>query len=95
MTDKGFDIDYVANLSRLALNKEERETFSQQLSNILGFVDKLSELQVENVEPMAQAAGLKSFLREDAVKDSLPVAKALENAPAKEESSFLVPPPIE
>ena len=58
MSDSEFDIKYVANLARIALNPEEEERLGSQLGDILGYVKKLEELDVSDVEPMAHAVPL-------------------------------------
>ena len=53
MSDSEFDIKYVANLARIALTPEEEARLGSQLGDILGYVKKLEELDVSDVEPMA------------------------------------------
>jgi len=59
----------VADLARLDLSEQELELYGEQLSNILVFVDQLSEVDTSNVEPTAQVTGLLNVLREDEVFD--------------------------
>ena len=58
MSDSEFDIKYVANLARIALTPEEEARLGSQLGDILGYVKKLEELDVSDVEPMAHAVPL-------------------------------------
>ena len=55
LSAQGFDVKYVTHLARLALTPEEEENFQAQLGNILGYIAKLNELDVANVEPTAHA----------------------------------------
>ncbi len=89
-------VEHVAKLARLSLTAEEVDRFSQQLSSILGYIEKLQQLDVEGVEPTTHAVAVESTpLREDEPRPSLPVDRALANAPAKEGTSFSVPRIIE
>jgi len=95
MADKEIDVQYVAHLARLALTPEEQEKLSAQLGNILGYVEKLAELDVSQVEPTAHAVPLHNVTRADEVRPSLPTDEALRNAPAKANGLFLVPKIVE
>ena len=74
------DVKHVAKLSRLELTNEELEMYSEQLSSILDFVDKLNEVDTENVEATAQVTGLKNVLRKDETTPSLSQEKALSSS---------------
>ena len=88
------DVTYVADLARLRLTPEETATFQKQLGDILGYVGKLSEVDVSHVSLLGEA-DLKNKLRADVLVPSLPVAEALANAPAQENNLFVVPRIIE
>jgi len=109
VTDK--DVAYVADLANLELTGEERARMLRDLNSILDYVERLSELETENVAPMAQVSdrygvdesrqGSDRFayaIRED-VKDglrpSLPHDIALKNAPDTDGTFFEVPKVIE
>ena len=81
----------VAKLSKLELTEEEIEMFSKQLGDILKFVEKLNELDTENVEPFYELINQKTPLREDIPKEGLTQKEALKNAPQKEDGFFVVP----
>lgn len=83
-------VRHVAMLSRLKLSDEQIHHFADQLSDILGYVDKLAELDVEGVEPMAHAAELTNVMREDRADEGLAVDDALANAPERYEGYFKV-----
>jgi len=90
-----FSVTYVANLARLALTPEEEKTFQAQLGNVLGYIAKLRELDVSNVEPTAHAVPLVNVTRPDQTAPSLPHDEAMRNAPAQLNGLFLVPSIIE
>ncbi len=81
----------VAKLSKLKLTEEEVELFSKQLGDILKFIEKLNELDTENVEPFYELINQDTPLREDTPKESLSQEEALKNAPQKEDGFFVVP----
>lgn len=85
------DVRYVAKLSRLKLREDEVHPIAQQLSHVLGYIEKLSELNVEGVEPMAHPTAITNRLREDEPTEPLTVGEALANAPRAEPPFFEVP----
>ncbi len=89
------DVKYVAHLARLTLSPEEEQKIGAQLGNILGYIEKLRELDVSEVQPTAHAVPLINVMRPDEVRPSLPTEEALRNAPAKANGLFLVPKIVE
>ena len=85
------DVRHVAKLSRLKLSDEEIHRFTEQLGHTLEHIARLTELDVENVEPMAHSHDVLNVLREDAERAGLPVEKALANAPEQAPPFFKVP----
>jgi aspartyl-tRNA(Asn)/glutamyl-tRNA(Gln) amidotransferase subunit C len=81
----------VALLSRLELSDEEVAQFSTQLSSIVEYIEKLNELDTDNVEPLAHCLPVHNVLREDVPKPSLSNDAALANAPEREDEYFKVP----
>jgi aspartyl-tRNA(Asn)/glutamyl-tRNA(Gln) amidotransferase subunit C len=81
----------VAYLSRLELTEDEVELFSKQLKDIIGFVEKLNELDTENVVPFYELIDVETPLREDIPHESLSQEEALKNAPQKDKGFFVVP----
>ncbi|MFH7326505.1 Asp-tRNA(Asn)/Glu-tRNA(Gln) amidotransferase subunit GatC [Desulfurivibrio sp. C05AmB] len=81
----------VARLARLELEPEEVEGLAAELSNILQYVDKLSELDTTGVEPLSNALAEVNAFREDEVQPSLPRQEALANAPRATSEAFVVP----
>ena len=90
-----FDVNYVAHLARLRLTPEEEKTYGAQLANILGYIEKLNQLDVSQIEPTAHAVPLVNVFRADEVRPSLPTEEALRNAPATANGLFLVPKIVE
>ena len=88
-------VEDVAHLARIDLQPKELEKLSGQLEHILQFIDKLKEVNVENVAPTSHAIAVSNVLREDSPRESLPVDKALANAPSKKGNFFVVPKVIE
>jgi aspartyl-tRNA(Asn)/glutamyl-tRNA(Gln) amidotransferase subunit C len=89
------DIRYVAHLARIALSPEEEQKLSAQLGNILGYIEKLKEVDVSNVEPTAHAFPLVNVMRPDEARPSLPNEEALRNAPSTANGLFIVPKIVE
>jgi aspartyl-tRNA(Asn)/glutamyl-tRNA(Gln) amidotransferase subunit C len=85
------DVRHVAKLARLSLSDDKLTTLTGQLELILGYIAKLSEVDVTGVEPMAHALPLHNVLREDIVTPSLPLEKVLINAPETDGPFFKVP----
>ena len=85
------DVEHVAKLARLEITETEKETFAQQLSGILTYVEKLNALKMEGVEPTATVLGQTNVFREDKARPSLSVEKALANAPERTDGFFVVP----
>ncbi|HTY45651.1 MAG TPA: Asp-tRNA(Asn)/Glu-tRNA(Gln) amidotransferase subunit GatC [Patescibacteria group bacterium] len=84
-------IEYVAHLSRIDLSPEELEKFSGQLAQIVAFIDKLKQLDVEHVSPTSHILPIQNVLRQDVPGQSLPVAQVLADAPKQQDNLFAVP----
>lgn len=94
-TDTKIDVNYVAHLARLSLTPEEEQKMAAQLSQVLGYIEKLKEVDVTGVEPTAHAFPMVNVTRPDEVRDSLPQDEALRNAPAHANGLFIVPKIVE
>ena len=90
-----FDVKYVAHLARLGLTPAEELKFGEQLGQVLGYIEKLREVDVSQVEPTAHAVPLVNVTRPDATAPSLSNEDALRNAPAKANGLFVVPKIVE
>ena len=89
------DVKYVAHLARLSLSPDEEQKIGAQLGNILGYIEKLKEVDVTGVEPTAHAFPLVNVTRPDEVRPSLSNEEALRNAPATANGLFIVPKIVE
>jgi aspartyl-tRNA(Asn)/glutamyl-tRNA(Gln) amidotransferase subunit C len=89
------EVAHVARLARLALEPAELDALTGQLDAILGYVEKLNELETEGIVPTAHAVPMENAFREDLVLPSLGIDKALQNAPERDGSCFKVPKVIE
>ncbi len=89
------EVEHAAKLARLAITESEKETYSQQLSNILTYIEKLKELDTSKVEPTSHVLPMKNVFREDEVRLSLSREEILKNAPDRTEEFFRVPKIIE
>jgi aspartyl-tRNA(Asn)/glutamyl-tRNA(Gln) amidotransferase subunit C len=90
-----FDIKYIAHLARISLTPEEEQTFGEQLGHVLGYIEKLKEVDVSNVEPTAHAFPMVNVTRPDEVQPSMSNEDALRNAPAPANGLFIVPKIVE
>jgi aspartyl-tRNA(Asn)/glutamyl-tRNA(Gln) amidotransferase subunit C len=95
MTINTKTVQKVANLARLKITDEEAEKYGPQLSNIINFVEQLSEVDTENVEPLASPVNISLRLREDEVTDGNIQKEVLANAPEELEGFFVVPKVVE
>lgn len=89
------DVEHVARLARLDLNDEEKRLFAGQMDNILGYVEKLNELNTDGITPTSHAVPMENAFREDCVRPSIGVEKALANAPDPVLNFYRVPKVIE
>jgi len=85
----------VAKLARLDLSDGEVKEFSGQLNAIIGYVERMNELNTEGIEPLAHCLPISNVFREDTVKESLGTEKTLSNAPQKDGAFFKVPKILE
>lgn len=78
----------VAKLANLPLTPEEEEKYSEQLSAILGYFEKLKEVDTSDVEPTFNVTGQSNVMREDETSECLSQEEALSNAPKMKDSMF-------
>ncbi len=95
MASGEIDVKYVAHLARLALTADEEKKLGAQLGQILGYIEKLRELDVSHVEATAHAVPMTNVTRADEIRPSLPHEAALRNAPKKSGGLFVVPKIVE
>jgi aspartyl-tRNA(Asn)/glutamyl-tRNA(Gln) amidotransferase subunit C len=85
------DVQYVAKLSRLEVTEQEVAKYTQQLGNILGYIEEMNKLDTANVEPLTHPLDMKNVFRDDVVKPSLSQADVLSNGPEVQSGHFKVP----
>ena len=85
------EVEKVSLLGRLLLSDNELDKMTSQLTDILGYMDLLGEVDTEGVEPMAHAQELANVFRADEVRPSLPRDAALANAPNRDDECYRVP----
>lgn len=85
------EVLHIAKLAKLKFSDQELEGFTLQFNEILGYVEKLQELDTENVSPLSYPVGRVNVFRQDRVKASTSTEVALSNAPKRTELFFKVP----
>ncbi len=85
------DIEHLVQLVRIELSERDKNDLLTDLNRILAYFEKLQEVDTREVPPLSHPLQMVNGLREDEVRDSLPVESALRNAPAKKGSYFSVP----
>ena len=85
------EVLHVAELARLHLDESSIDNFSDQIANILEYVDKLRQINTEGVSSTSHAVSRTNAFREDSLKEHLKRERTLSNAPDKSHDSFIVP----
>ena len=88
-------VKQMAKLARIRIAEDQLEPMANELSNILGWIEQLDELDTEGVEPMTSVVEMGLPLREDVVSDGGIVGKVLKNAPEGTQEYFAVPKVVE
>jgi aspartyl-tRNA(Asn)/glutamyl-tRNA(Gln) amidotransferase subunit C len=89
------EVEHVARLARLELSDQQKDMFTDQLSNILTYVEQLNELDTKGVEPTSHVLDIRNVMRDDVPRASLSQDRALANAPDKAAGHYRVPKIIE
>ncbi len=89
------DVPYLAHLARISLNAEQVKTFGVQLQQIVSYVEKLKEVNVEGIEPTAHATPITNVFRADEPRAPSDPAPFLKNAPQQANNLFVVPKIVE
>ncbi|GAB3427536.1 Asp-tRNA(Asn)/Glu-tRNA(Gln) amidotransferase subunit GatC [Niabella aquatica] len=84
-------VNRLAHLSKLIFTEQEKKDISKDLQNMIGFVEKLNELDLKDVEPLMHMSSEINVLRDDEIKGSVSREEALKNAPETDGQFFLVP----
>lgn len=85
------DLEHLAQLSRLELSGAEKNMYTEQLNVILGYIEKLKEVDTTDVPPTVYVLPMHNILREDEERPSMDREKVLQNAPHREDGQFRVP----
>ncbi|MBF0450694.1 MAG: Asp-tRNA(Asn)/Glu-tRNA(Gln) amidotransferase subunit GatC [Candidatus Magnetomorum sp.] len=85
------DIQHIAKLARLELEPQEIDDFTCQFGNILSYIERLDQVNTDNILPMSHPIHMVNAFREDSILPSIPTEVALSNAPEKDEHAFIVP----
>lgn len=85
------DVKYVANLARLEFKEDEETKLIDELNEILGYIDKLNELDVEDEDELINPYYIENKFRDDNVEKSMEINKVLENSPQHIENYIVVP----
>ena len=85
------DIEHLAKLARLKLTDAEKEKFSNQMGTIIEYIEKLSELNTDNVEPTEHVLGLNNVFREDAATNHLKDQAPINDSPVHSKGHYEVP----
>ena len=85
------EVAKIAHLARLEVDMTQKEKMAEQLSHILGYIDKLKDVDVEGVKLFSGAAFMNNVLREDEVKVSAGPCVTLAGAPQRDEDFYVVP----
>ncbi|MCC8021070.1 MAG: Asp-tRNA(Asn)/Glu-tRNA(Gln) amidotransferase subunit GatC [Akkermansiaceae bacterium] len=95
MTNPLIDVAYIARLARLRLTDDEIARFTQDISQVLEYVNLLNRCDTTDVEPMSHPLPTCDALRADVPGSCLPLSDALMNAPQQAQGRFLVPKVVE
>jgi aspartyl-tRNA(Asn)/glutamyl-tRNA(Gln) amidotransferase subunit C len=85
------EVLYVARLARLDLEADAIDKFAGQIDEILGYIEKLNQVDTEGVKPTSHAISLTNAFRDDVERQHLARERALANAPEEDEGCFVVP----
>ncbi|MBN2009264.1 Asp-tRNA(Asn)/Glu-tRNA(Gln) amidotransferase subunit GatC [candidate division KSB1 bacterium] len=85
------DVENVAQLAKLKFDDDEIDQLRQQMSSIISYFEKLSELNTDDVAPLSHVLDITNRMRPDEVRESLPQDIALSNAPVSKRGYFSVP----
>jgi len=85
----------IGHLARIRVKEEDLSALAGELNTILGFVEQLNEVDVENVQPMTSVTPMELRLRRDEVREGGYAEKIVANAPLSEDNFFMVPKVVE
>jgi aspartyl-tRNA(Asn)/glutamyl-tRNA(Gln) amidotransferase subunit C len=91
MADNSIDVRYVANLARINLSDEEVATFGAQLAGVMAHIEKLSEVDIDGIEPTCHTTVDSNRVRKDVPVESIAAEEFLKNAPDQAQGQLRVP----
>lgn len=89
------EVRHIADLARLRFSDDEEEQLAEEMNQVLDHMDKLSELDTEDVEPMSHVLEISNVFRDDEAEQRITREEALKNAPHADHQYFLVPKVID
>ena len=89
------DVEYVAELARLEFKEEEKDNFVNDLNKILNYMEKLDELDTDDVDIVVNPYYIENKYREDNVEKSMELKEVIDNAPESLEEYVIVPKVID
>jgi len=89
------EVEHVGKLARLELSEQDKDTLTDQMSNILTYVETLNSIDTKGVAPTSHVLDINNVMRDDVPGKSLSQDQALANAPEKAAGHFKVPKIIE
>ena len=92
---EGIDVGYVAHLARMVLTEEETDRLQSQLESVVGYVRKINEVDLGDIEPTAHAVKIQDVFRTDAVREGLDHDTVMSNSPQVIQEQFQVPKIVE
>lgn len=95
MTISKKDVEHVAKLARLGLTADEKDKLTKQLNDILGYAEKINQLNTDNVPPTSHSIPMQNVFREDKVNVCENTQAILANGPKTQETTFRVPKMLE
>ena len=84
------DVEHIAKLARLNLSAEEKAKYQVSMASVLDYVEKLNDLDLDDVPPTAHAVAQQNVIRKDEVNSTLAVDKALANASQSQDDQFAI-----
>lgn len=89
------DVRKVARLSRIAVAEDKLEPLAKELTDIMGWIEQLNEVDIDGVEPMTSVVAATLPMRDDVITDGGIQDQVLANAPKSDEGFFVVPKSVE
>jgi aspartyl-tRNA(Asn)/glutamyl-tRNA(Gln) amidotransferase subunit C len=85
------DVEHIAKLANLEFTDAEKNKYTQQMNQMLAYVEQMNKLDTGDVEPLSHVIELSNVFRADEAKPGISTEDALRNAPSKDEHFFKVP----